>query len=65
MTYQRVTEPARRAAMANAANRAVDDPKALARAARIVRAALARGVLSPADIIGTERNGSGTAVDRA
>ena len=37
--------PARRAHMEAAALRAIDDPKALARAARIVRAAIARGRL--------------------
>jgi hypothetical protein len=34
-----------------AADRAVDDPRQLARAARIVRAALARRALEPADLI--------------
>ena len=36
----------------NSALRAVDDPAQLARAARIVRAALARRVLTPADLRG-------------
>ena len=39
----------------NAANRAVDDPVALARAARIVRVALERGKLTPADILPDEQ----------
>ena len=34
-----------------AAERAVDDPATLARAARIVRAALARRVLTPEDLL--------------
>jgi hypothetical protein len=34
-----------------AAERAVDDPRQLARAARIIRAALARGVVDPDDIL--------------
>jgi hypothetical protein len=38
--------------MRNAANRAVDDPAQLAKAARIVRAALARRVLTPRDLQG-------------
>jgi hypothetical protein len=38
--------------MRNAANRAVDDPAQLARAARIVRAALQRRVLTPRDLQG-------------
>jgi hypothetical protein len=33
------------------AERAVDDPRQLARAARIVRAALARKALEPADLL--------------
>ncbi|MGH9287038.1 MAG: hypothetical protein ACRD0V_01870 [Acidimicrobiales bacterium] len=37
--------------MRRAAERAVDDPRQLARAARIVRAALARKALEPADLI--------------
>jgi len=37
-----------------AAARAVDDPRQLARAARIVRTALARKALSPADILPDE-----------
>jgi hypothetical protein len=36
------------------AARAVDDPRQLARAARIVRAALARKRLSPADVLPDE-----------
>lgn len=43
---------ARKTQMTNAAVRAVDDPAQLARAARIVRAALARQVLLPADLQG-------------
>ena len=38
--------------MRNAANRAVDDPAQLAKAARIVRAALARQVLTTRDLQG-------------
>jgi hypothetical protein len=38
--------------MQNSALRAVDDPAQLAKAARIVRAALARRVLTPADLRG-------------
>jgi hypothetical protein len=38
--------------LTRAALRAVDDPVQLARAARIIRAALARGALSPADLAG-------------
>jgi hypothetical protein len=56
--------PTDRAAVARAvrsqrsAERAVDDPRQLARAARIVRAALARGVVTPADVIeGGDGNG--------
>jgi hypothetical protein len=44
-------ERARRQQMLNAAERAVDDPAALARAARIVRAALARNKLSLGDLL--------------
>jgi len=46
------TAPARNAALRNAALRATDDPATLARAARIVRAALERGRLSAADLNG-------------
>lgn len=46
------TKPARQAKLANAANRAVDDPATLARAARIVRAALNRGALTATDLQG-------------
>ena len=42
---------AREAMMAKSADRAVDDPRQLARAARIVRAALARKALEPADLL--------------
>jgi hypothetical protein len=38
--------------MRTAAIRAVDDPATLAKAARIVRAALERGALSPEDLRG-------------
>jgi hypothetical protein len=38
--------------MRRAALRAVDDPAALAKAARIVRAALVRRVLTPRDLTG-------------
>jgi hypothetical protein len=44
------TAPGRAAMLRNAAVRALDDPIALARAARIVRAALERGRLTPDDI---------------
>jgi hypothetical protein len=44
------TAPARAAMLANAADRAVDDPAKLARAARIVRAALARRKLTLDDL---------------
>ena len=44
-------EAATAAHLANAANRAVDDPVALARAARIVRAALARQKITLADVL--------------
>lgn len=47
-----LTAPARQAALRNAADRAVDDPAQLARAARIVRAALARRVLTTRDLQG-------------
>lgn len=46
------TRPARQAKLRNAAHRAVDDPATLARAARIVRAALERGALTPTDLQG-------------
>ncbi len=42
--------PAQEAWRLKSAERAVDDPAKLARAARIIRAALARGVLTPADL---------------
>jgi hypothetical protein len=48
----RDTTPARQAQLRNAADRAVDDPAQLAKAARIVRAALARRVLAPQDLRG-------------
>jgi hypothetical protein len=60
------SEPTDRAATARAvrsqrsAERAVDDPRQLARAARIVRAALARKALEPADLLE-----GGAADDRA
>jgi hypothetical protein len=44
--------PARTAHLRNAAERAVDDPVVLAKAARIVRAALARQRLTLADLQG-------------
>ena len=46
------TSPARAQMMRNAADRAVDDPAQLARAARIVRRALARQRLTLADVQG-------------
>jgi hypothetical protein len=46
------TQAATDAHKRNSALRAVDDPAQLARAARIVRAALARRVLTPADLHG-------------
>lgn len=46
------TAKARTTQMTNAAVRAVDDPVQLAKAARIVRAALARRVLSEDDLRG-------------
>lgn len=46
----RTTEKARAEMLRRSANRAVDDPAALARAARIVRAALARQRLTVADL---------------
>jgi hypothetical protein len=46
------TAPARAAQLRNAAHRAVDDPAQLHRAARIVRAALARQVLTEDDLRG-------------
>jgi hypothetical protein len=48
----RVTKPAQVANKRNAALRAVDDPAKLARAARIVRAALLRQKLTLADLEG-------------
>jgi hypothetical protein len=42
---------AREAMMRKSAERAVDDPRQLARAARIVKAALARKALEPADLL--------------
>lgn len=44
------TEPATEAVRQYAAERAVNDPEKLARAARIVRAALARQVLTLTDL---------------
>ena len=52
MADQDQTRAATNAHMRNSALRAVDDPAELARAARIVRAALARRVLTPADLQG-------------
>jgi hypothetical protein len=49
-TPAELTAPAREAMLHNAAVRALDDPIALARAARIVRAAIERGRLTPDDI---------------
>jgi hypothetical protein len=46
------TSAATTAHLTNAALRAVDDPATLARAARIVRAALARHALTPDDLTG-------------
>lgn len=46
------TAVARSTAMRNAAVRAIDDPAQLARAARIVRAALARRILTTDDLAG-------------
>jgi hypothetical protein len=46
------TAPARAVMLSNAAERAIDDPVVLARAARIVRAALARQRLTLADVQG-------------
>lgn len=46
------TAKARTTQMTNAAVRAVDDPAQLAKAARIVRAALARRVLTESDLRG-------------
>jgi hypothetical protein len=46
------TRPATNAVMRNSALRALDDPAQLARAARIVRAALERGALSKQDLDG-------------
>jgi hypothetical protein len=46
------TEPARTAYLEKTARRSVDDPVALAKAARIVRAALERGALTKADLDG-------------
>ena len=46
------TAPARAVQLRNAALRAVDDPATLARAARIVRAALACRRLTPGDLTG-------------
>jgi hypothetical protein len=42
---------AREIMMRKSAERAVDDPRQLARAARIVRTALARKALEPADVL--------------
>jgi hypothetical protein len=44
------TAKARQVRLSQTANRAVDDPAKLARAARIVRAALARNALTLADL---------------
>jgi hypothetical protein len=44
------TENARAASMQYAAERAIDDPAKLAKAARIVRLALARGRLTPDEL---------------
>jgi hypothetical protein len=52
MSHERNTAPARAAQLRNAAVRAVDDPVTLARAARIVRAALERGALTATDLQG-------------
>jgi hypothetical protein len=46
------TAAATAANMRTAAIRAVEDPASLAKAARIVRAALARQALTPADLTG-------------
>jgi hypothetical protein len=52
---------AREIMMRKSAERAVDDPRQLARAARIVRAALARKALEPTDLF----NAGGGGNDRA
>ena len=49
---QRAVAKAHAANLRQAADRAVDDPATLARAARIVRAAIARRVLTPEDLQG-------------
>jgi hypothetical protein len=51
-TPNELTRAARTTQLRNAAIRSVDDPVTLARAARIVRAALARQRLTPADLTG-------------
>ena len=51
-TSERRTDAATSAHMARAALRAVDDPVVLAKAARIVRAALQRRALVPRDLTG-------------
>jgi len=50
MSHPRNTAPATEANKLQAARRAVDDPAALARAARIVRVALARKRIALADL---------------
>jgi hypothetical protein len=45
------TAAARAEMLRRAADRAVDDPQKLAKAARIVRQALARRALEPADVL--------------
>jgi len=51
-SWPRNTAPATAAHVRNADARALDDPAALARAARIVRLALERGKLTRADLGG-------------
>lgn len=51
------TAAARRAHMFKAADRAVDDPAKLAKAARIVKRAIQRGALDPSDVL-ADRNGA-------
>lgn len=53
-----VTAPAQEANKRNAALRAIDDPAKLARAARIVRAALERQRLTLEDLTSDKRDGA-------
>jgi hypothetical protein len=52
LTRKQIIAKANRARMRNAALRATDDPLVLARSARIVRAAIETGKLTPADLSG-------------